>query len=206
MSDTKQELASDLVWRYVEFLREQEAAGNPQTFSRVELEQLVAVMETASGVSRAVNAGESETCRAAVRARLEQVVRPETLPASPPPAAGSPAPRRESWFGRRVPVWSLAVAAVLIVGVALGTVGLWHKPAQVVQRVKVPVNVEDVEPLDEREVHSLLHKMVQNELSPQQEKNLMWHMLICRGCFDEYVSLKGQTHTAQHASLTLAGH
>lgn len=210
MSDTKQELAAELIWRYVEYLREQEAAGNRETFSRAELEQLVAVMETASGVSHVIGPEETESCRAAVRARLEQVVRPAALAAVPLPVVAPPA-RSAGWFSRRVPAWSVAFACAASLVLAAGTVGMWHKPAQVVKRVKVPVNIDDVEPVEEREVHRLLHKMVQNELTPRQEKNLMWHMLVCPGCFDEYVSIKGQSHTAQHhapqtASVQLASH
>ncbi len=205
MADTKQELAADLVWRYVEYLREQEGRA---PLTRAELEQVFQLMETASSVPEALEPQVSEQCRAAVRARLEQVVHPTAIPPAAGPAA-VPQPRAtRNWFALPVPAWSLglALAAVAVLGGLVGTVGAWHRPPAVTRYVKVPVDVDDVQPVEEREVHQLLHKMVRNELPPQQEKNLMWHMLVCPGCFDEYVSMKHHGQTAKHAAWTLAGH
>jgi hypothetical protein len=77
----------------------------------------------------------------------------------------------------------------------------------VVKRVRVPVQASeiDIQPVEESLVHDLLPRLVRNELPPKQERNLMWHMLVCRGCFDEYVELKhhraGEDATATLASL-----
>lgn len=204
MADTKQELAADLVWRYVEYLREQEGR---EALTRAELEQVLQLMETASAVPEALEPEASERCRAAVRARLEQVVHPAAVT---PPTAPVAAPERRAarnWFTAPVPAWSLGLAltAIAVLSGLVGTVGTWHRAPAVTRYVKVPVDVDDVQPVEEREVHQLLHKMVRNELPPQQEKNLMWHMLVCPGCFDEYVSMKHQGQTAKHAAWTLAG-
>jgi hypothetical protein len=94
-----------------------------------------------------------------------------------------------------------ALTAAVALSVALATVNQWHRPAEVVKirKIRVPVNEAEinVQPVAEADVHELLPRLVRNELEPQAERNLMWHMLVCRGCFDQYVKIK---HTNQTAS------
>jgi hypothetical protein len=75
--------------------------------------------------------------------------------------------------------------------------------------VRVPVNVDDVQPLDERKAHELLPRMIHNQLSRPQEKDLMWHMLVCPGCLDEYIQMKqshGQTASDVRRELLRLAH
>src|SRR5436189_82680 len=107
MARTKEEIAGELAWRYVELVRETKADGRNLAFSRSELHELFEVLATAGSVPGA-----------------------------------------------------------------------------------------DVQPLNEKQAHEFLPKMVRNELPAQQEKNLMWHMLICPGCFEEYEDLRRQGQVA----------
>ena len=200
MALAKDEITADLMWRYVEHLREWEASGEPVTFTRPELESLVDVLATASAVPLALSAEQSEERKTAVRHRVQ-----ESLGGAPAegraPSGWRKSPLRRFLRGNRVPAWKfgLATTAAAALAVALGTVGLWHRPAPQtapVRVVKVPQGVSGIEPMEEKKVHQLLPRMVNNELSPQQEKNLMWHMLVCPGCYDEYARLKHQGKTA----------
>jgi hypothetical protein len=203
MALTKEEIAAELVWRYVEHVRESEGAGHAAALSRAELQQLAGVLETASQVPPALESAGSERCRAAVRTRVEQLLGEGTSASPERPAS---APRRTGRLERltggaaRVPVpaWALrsAMAAAAALTLALGTVNLWHQPARVV-RVAFPKDVTDVEPMDEQQAHKLIPEMVHNQLSPREEKNLMGHMLVCPGCFDQYVEMRHHAGTAR---------
>jgi hypothetical protein len=204
MALTKEEIAADLVWRYVEHVRESEAENRPACLSRGELEQLVEVLHTAAHAPQALTAESCEERRAAVRRRVELMLpRSETAP----PAAAAPAASGESWLRRLlggaavVPAWQFQAAAAAALALAAGvvTVNLWHRPAPetvVVQR-RTAEPPGDVEPIDERKAHELLPGMVGNRLARQDERNLMWHMLVCPRCFDDYTELKQQDRTAR---------
>jgi len=201
MSAPKEALAADLVWRYVEQVRELEAAGEPVRFSRAELEELVELLATASAVPEALAAEDAKAglqeadCRAAVRTRLETMLAAHRT-AHPEPAA----PERPARATQRSipPVWKLraALGAAAALALALATVDAWHPPKVVVKRMSVPRDVRGVEPIDEELAEREIPLMVRNELSPQDEKNLMWHMLVCPGCFDEYVRVKREAPMA----------
>lgn len=204
MSPGKEEIAADLVWRYVEHLRTAAAEGRSAALSRAELRQLAEVLDTASRLPEALQGEESEQCHAAVRDRLHAVLgdpaaQPAQEPAgkpAPPPVRHSPdgagpgtsaAPRQ----GMLVPIGALrlAGAALLALSAALATVNFWHQspPQVVVRRVPVPRELPDVRPLDETQSHRLIRSLVRNRISRDDERNLMWHMLVCPGCFEEYV-------------------
>src|SRR5690349_656358 len=87
MPRTKEEVASELVWRYVEYIREETEAGRAAAFSRDELEQLRHALETASRVPEALDGEPSESVLAAARAQLHAA-----LAAAPSQAAGPAAP------------------------------------------------------------------------------------------------------------------
>lgn len=210
MSLNREEVAADLVWRYIDHLRTARAEGASVELTQLELEQLVATLQVAGRMPDALEAPESETRRAAVRRRLEELE--GALPAPGAPARNAAAHRGRPWLE------SLVSAAVVpgwryraVVGVALGlaaclsTVTLWHRPAVVVRRVRVPVDelAINVQPVEEAQVHDLLPRMLQNQLPPQQERNLMWHMLVCRGCFNHYVEMKHSHSTASELRAEL---
>ena len=197
MPATKQEIAAELVWRYVEHIRECGPDAATEMLTRADLQQLVEVLETAGTAGGAVLGFASDAAAGEARARLEAVIahaRPQKTAASSgtPPAGRGFLPLQ--WLRRPAPAWVTAVSMAAGLAFAVSTAGVWHRPAPVVQtvRVRIPVDVPDVEPVDEAQVHKLLPRMVRNQLGPQDEKNLMWHMLICPGCFNEYVSLKNQ--------------
>ena len=190
-------MAAELVWRYVERVREARAEGEAVELSRAELAQLVETLDLAARVPDALEAPESAARRTAVRRRLDETVssagpiRSErVVVAAEPPRSR---PLVAAWMFRT------ALAAAVALSVALVTVNQWHHSAAVVRRIRVPVNEAEinVQPVPEGEVHELLPRLVRNELEPQEERNLMWHMLVCRGCFNQYVQLK---HTNQTAS------
>ena len=200
MALAKDEITADLVWRYIEHLREWEATGDPVRFTRPELEELVDVLATASAVPQALGAEQSEERKTAVRHRVQ-----ESLGGAPAegrtPSAWRKSGLRRLLRGMRSPAWRLGMATgvVAALAVSVGTVGMWHHPAQPpvpVRVVKVPQGVSGIEPMEEKTVHELLPRMVNNQLTPQQEKNVMWHMLVCPGCYDEYARLKHHGKTA----------
>lgn len=199
----REEIAADLVWRYVEHVRAARAEGSAAELSRAELEQLVETLDLVGRVPEALCAERAEDTarRAAVRRRLETAVTAATAE-RPSPARSGP------WLGllsdtSLVPAWRFraAFAAAMALALALATTSLWHRPTVVVKRVRVPVEAASVgiEPVEEALVHDLLPRMLRSELSPRQEKNLMWHMIVCSGCFDEYVQLRQSGRTVKKA-------
>jgi hypothetical protein len=202
MSLNREEVAADLIWRYIEHLRAARADGATVELTRLELEQLVSTLQLAGQMPDALEAPESAARKAAVRRRLEELEAATPAPSTPRPAA-NPAhsrPRLASLLTNAVPMWRYRAA----VGVALGltaclaTVGVWHRPSPIVKKIRVPMDEAGigVRPVEEAQVHDLLPRMLQNELPPQQERDLMWHMLVCRGCFNHYVEMKHSAHTA----------
>ncbi|MCC2670411.1 MAG: hypothetical protein K0Q72_2882, partial [Armatimonadetes bacterium] len=147
---------------------------------------------------------ESADRRLAVRRRLDETVGAaasvvsERSPTPSGPAVVAP------W---QLPAWGsrALLGTALAMSLALATVNQWHRPAPVVKRLRVPVDEAaiNVQPVEEASVHELLPRMVRNELPPQEERNLMWHMLVCRGCFDQYVQLKHTTQTASEVRQEL---
>src|SRR4051812_11747844 len=127
MSRTKEEVAAELVWRYVEYLREETGSGRAASFSRDELEQLVQALETASRVPEALEGEPSAAAVSAARAHLDATLA-AAPPSAPPSAPHAPAPRPALPLPRRLRDWTLpaAVAAVLILSLALATVPMWH--------------------------------------------------------------------------------
>jgi hypothetical protein len=186
MGLTKEQIAADLVWRYVEQIRARGAEDPPAAFTRAELLQLVEALETAGRLPEVLAVPEDGVCRDAVRERLQHAI--STVGADGPAPAPGAMRARSGWLADRlVPAWQLrgAVTALAALAVALGTVNAWHRPA-----AAAPGIVRNVQPLRESEVHALMPRMVRNELTAQQEKNMMWHMLVCPGCFRHYEQLK----------------
>jgi len=210
MSLNREEVAADLIWRYIEHLRTARAEGVSVELSRLELEQLVATLQVAGRMPDALEAPESETRRAAVRRRLEELE--GAASAAEAPRQRIAAKRARPWLeslvsATTVPGWRYRAAVGVALGLAacLSTVTLWHRPAVVVKKVRVPVNelAINVQPVEEAQVHDLLPRMLQNQLPPQQERNLMWHMLVCRGCFNHYVEMKHSHNTASELRAEL---
>ncbi len=196
---TKEELAADLVWRYVERLRE---AEDPSVVAldSAELAQLVAALEAAGSVPGAIMVEEPEARRTEVRQRLEPSL------AHGRAAAPVSRPRDRATV---VPAWQfrLAMAASLVGALLLTTVNGWHRIPAAVQRVPVWRDAQGLEPMDEQQAHQLIPVMLRNELSSATERSLMGHMLVCTGCFEDYRAAKGSpvAHSAP-APMTLASH
>lgn len=189
MSAAPEVIAAELVWRYVELVREQpEGVLSPE-----ELQRLAAALETASALPGALEVEEARGCRAAVRRRVESLV--ERAPRVPVPGTARSESDRP---GRRlVPVWRFYAAACMAAAALTGviTVGWWHRPPVVVHRV--PAAAPDVQPLDEPRAHELITRLVREGIEPQDERNLMWHMLLCPGCYEQYVSLRRPPRVAR---------
>lgn len=195
---TREEVAADVLWCYVQHVREARAAGENLSLSPAELEQLTAALATASRVPEALDQLEASCSQAAVRARLQPVLGELAgTESAPAPVPSPPKPWIERLRGALVPAWQLGAAGIacLSLGLALVSVNSWHRPEPIIRQVRVPVEAPDVQPLDERQAHDLLPRMVRNELPPRDEKSLMWHMLVCPGCFNQYVQLKGSGAT-----------
>lgn len=217
MSLNREEIAADLVWRYVERLREARAKGPFAPLSRAELEQLVETLELAGDLPHVLTPdAAAEARKAAVRRRLEAAVAEKGVPAPGPSTPAPAAAPRSPWWsaftgGKPVPAWqfraALGAAVVLAFGLGLALpVNSGRGSEAQVKRVRVPVQAAEIgiEPVDEKLVHDLLPRMVRNELPPQQERNLMWHMLVCRGCFEEYTELKHHQGETVSRSAMLA--
>jgi len=199
MAATKDELAAELVWCYVERLR---TAEDPAlvALDRPELERLIEALEVAGQVPEALGQGCAEECRSAVRDRLQSLLSRHSRTDARPSR-----PERPSV----VPAWQfrLALAATLVLGLLVSTVNGWHRSPAPVQRVAVWREPQGLEPIDETQALQLIPKMIQNELTAQQEKNLMGHLLVCPGCFEEYRALKGSPVVQlPHAGAALATH
>lgn len=199
MSLNREEVAADLIWRYIEHLRTARAEGASVELTPRDLDQLMEAFQVAGRMPDALETPESDARRAAVRRRLEEAVQAPSAPLPvPPPHRAQPWP--EALAGAVVPTWRYraAMGLALTLAVCLSTVSFWHHPSPVVKRVRVPVNASglNIQPIEEAQVHELLPRMLHNELPPQQERNLMWHMLVCRGCFNQYVELRHSQHTA----------
>jgi len=208
MQRSKEEIAADLVWRYVEQIRELERSDGSAPFTQDELHQLAETLYTASLVPDALCAEQEAACRESVRRRLEAELQgaPRGAATASTEAVSPPQPRRPAV----VPAWRFAGATAMAaaLAVAVGTVNLWHRPQPVVQvkQVPVPAQAPDVQWMEEAEVHRMLPRLVRNELPPREEKNLMWHMLVCPGCFEHYTELRsGQDQRAERPRVRLAG-
>lgn len=194
MPRTKEEIKAELVWRFVECLREDdEPDATPIRFAREELEELVGVLETAGDLPEVLVTPESERAREAVRTRLD-----ETLKAAEPRTVRTPRPsHRPSIFAAMQ--FRMVTGVVLGVALAVITVGLWHKqPVKVVTRDRrVPVQLDNIHPMDEDTAHRLIRQSFKTDIDARQEKDLLWHMLVCPGCFDEYRELRHNSRTVQ---------
>jgi hypothetical protein len=196
--ELKDEILADLAWRFVERVREQDAAGTPVTFTHAELVQFAGTLELAAGMPAALDTPEDAVGRATVRDKVEAA----TLRAPQPAPVRMPAraprrPARATWLG----ALGGALAAIVL---AATTVNSWHTPRQVVREIPVPYVGSNVEMLDESKAQVLIPQMVSNKLSTQDEKNLMWHMLLCPGCFHQYEVLKHGDSRADGGSQTAA--
>lgn len=196
MPRSKEEIKAELVWRFVECLREEEEPGAaPIRFAREELEELVGVLETAGDLPEVLATPESEAARETARARLEETLRAAETEASP---RRTPRPsHRPSIFA----AMQFRMVTGMIFGVALAvvTVGAWHKqPERVVFRDRrVPVQLTNISPMDEDTAHRLIRESFKHDLEARQEKDLLWHMLLCPGCFDQYRELRHNNRTAR---------
>lgn len=210
MAKTNEEIAADLLWRYVEQVRER---GPEPPLSRAELQELLQALETAGSLGPAL-----EEARAAAHdSALEAVVR-RRMEAAPPPAPRALARPATAAGGRDRFPWKLRLGRALTMGataalaLALLTVNYWHRPepaplAAPAQRAALPHGVES---LSEQRAHELIPRMVRRELAPAEERSLMWHMLVCPGCFDQYVALRSHGEIRSEAPpgravLVLAG-
>jgi hypothetical protein len=193
--EVKEQIAADLLWQYVERLRQTPEGKAPPRFSAAELAELTQVLEGAGALAAALPDEAPAACRVTVQRRVE-----ELLAARQGQERLRPQRRHlpELW---RSPRWQARATAGIAacLALALATVGLWHRPPTEVRTVAVPMEVRDVEPIAEADAHALLPRMVKNELSPPEEKNLMWHMLVCPGCYDVYVEMR-QAHRIADAA------
>lgn len=199
MALSREEIAADLAWRYVEHVRNAES----EPLTDEELEDLVGVLKSVAPTGEALTEVEVEERRAAVRRRLEAIHPPTPAPAG---AFNYAAPQRGSMPVPVVPAWRFRAACALAaaLSVLLGTVGFWHRPPVQVRRVVIPRDIRGVEAMDERQAHRMLPEMVSNHLSPQQEKDLMAHMLVCPGCFNAYQQMKPHPQSAEAGVTMLA--
>jgi hypothetical protein len=194
----REELAAEIVWRYVERLRESGRTGASRPLTREELDELVKVMETAGELTPALTAEDPEPARAAVRRRVESAMaalQAEAPPAPVFPARARPAPSMPR-SRRLVPALSLAAASVLACLIA--TVNLWHRPdPPAAGNSPAPASsIVDVPALDEATAHNWIPRLVENSLNPEETRRLLWHMLKCPACFNEWWRQQSRRKTA----------
>lgn len=199
MAHTNEEIAADLLYRYVEHLRDRATAGQSGGFSRDELRQLMANLETASALPAALESAPDLERAATVRSRVEDCL------AAPAPASRQTPARRSpglnlGWVRPRSWKPASAWGAAVLCAAALLTVNLWHRPTPVVRRIRVPSLAPDVQPIDESRAHFLIPRMVHDELEPREERDLMWHMLVCPRCFHDYERFRHDDHGTQAAN------
>jgi hypothetical protein len=193
MPRTKEEIKAELVWRFVECLREEEdPSATPIRFAREELDELVGVLETAGDLPEVLVTAESETARETVRGRLEDTLR--AAEAAPASKRGPRPSHRPSIFAAMQ--FRMVTGVVMGVALAVITVGLWHKQPVKYRDRRVPVQLTNISPMDEDTAHRLISQSFKTDLDARQEKDLLWHMLLCPGCFDQYRELRHNSRTA----------
>lgn len=197
MALTNEEIAADLTWRYVEHLRERAAIGNLERFSHEDLAELRQALEMAGEVPGALAAqpASAET-QERLRARLQASI--GSAPVAPAPVSEKPA-RRGGWRFLWHSLLTGTAGAAVGLAAAVVSVGIWHPtPAPIRVVAERPANVA---PMTEQTAHTLIPEMVGNRLPPGQERNLMWHMLVCPGCFEEYAQLREHQRVAAPNNL-----
>jgi len=198
MAHTNEEIAAELLYRYVELLRDRAVAGQPGGLSRDELRQLAENLEIASALPAALESAPDLERAATARSRVEDCLAAPIAATHQTPPHRSPALNMDRL---RSGGWKLASAwgAAALCAAALLTVNVWHRPRPVVRRIRVPAAAPDVQPLDEAHAHLLIPRMVHDELAPREERDLMWHMLVCPRCFKHYEQLRHDDHGTQAA-------
>lgn len=187
MESSRDELKNALTWKLVEFARENPRAAEvewtPEEWA--EAGEILALASRASRAQFQESAGLPDPHREAVRQRVMSHL-PKTR------------------VGRtRLPIPLLVAAcSVLITVVGFAIAGRLAPPA--VRLVRVPSDLagKDIDPLDEQAAHVLIPKMVRNELDLKQERNLMWHMLVCPGCHRDFVSERTHAQDAPRHQRT----
>lgn len=200
MPRAKEEIKAELVWRFVECLREEEAnaGAGAVRFSREELEELVGVLETAGDLPTVLSTTVSESARQGARARLEEAVEAKVPTAAPRRAVPS---RRPSMLA----AMHFRFVAGMVMGLSLAvmTVGMWHKTANKTIVRRVPAESLQIHPMDEDTAHRLIRESANTEIEPGQEKDLMWHMIVCPGCYDEYREVRHRSRMTQDQAFQL---
>jgi hypothetical protein len=198
----KEQVTADLVWRFAKEVSEAESRGESLRYSRDELSELVEILQCAGGVPEALHEEEAPGKKERVASRLRRILdEAEEQRAAVVPAPAAPhRPVFAPWM-----VWAqrFAAGAAVILAVALLSVDTWHRPPQrvEVQRVRVPVEASElqIDAIDEPTAHRFIPRLVNNTLAQREERNLLWHMLVCRGCYDEYVELRASSRHAGNA-------
>ena len=195
-AQNREGIASELVWQYVAYLREQGGtAGGALTPE--ELDRLREALETAARVPASLEVDAVPSTALAARVidalPISAVAVRARVPAGPPP------------WRRPVPVWAAICCAVLGMGLTFWLAGdRGGTAASSVRVVRVPGGAPDVDPIGEPEAHVMLPKLVRNELPARQVRSLMWHMLVCPGCFDEFLELNSHVRVSAVGTERLA--
>ncbi len=203
MSHPKEELQAALLWCFVERVRDLPVGDDFIRFSPDEIVELGEMLNAAAATPAAlshlpVSAGTEEVWK--------QFVRKGTVAGREgrhAPDAPQRRPARRPWFGPAgfpspSPLasgnwrWYATLSALAATSIALLTVGIWG-PVRFAERVAhAPASVDpgDVDTLTEQQASLLIPRMVHFQLGRRDERSLMWHMLVCPGCYEKYVALR----------------
>lgn len=216
MSHQKEELQAALLWCLVERVRDLPSGDEPIRFSPDEVAELGELLNAAAATPAAlshlpVSAGTDAVWQQLTRTGT--VAGREGRPATDAPE-GRPARRpwfSSPWFPGLSPLtagnwrWYAVLSALAATSIALLTVGIWG-PVRVVERVLHAPTAGDpgeVDALTEQQASVLIPRMVQFRLGRRDERSLMWHMLVCPGCYEKYVALRDPMSRRRTSSVPL---
>jgi len=172
MRSPREELASQLLWEYVQRVREQPDAA----LTRGEVYELAETLALASTIPSVVAHSDEPAAREAIQSRLAG--------ARPPAAARRPPAARTSWLRR--PALILAPLA----GAALAAALAFFGGSGAVPEQGPAAQPPGVMRLSEEAAHEMVPQYVKGELNEQGDKNIMWHLIRCRGCYRFYRSIR----------------
>lgn len=181
MSDEKvtprEELAAELLFAYIERIK----ARPEQTLTRGEVYALAEHLALASQVPAALGDEETETVCNLVASRLDWQADTGRRPALLSYLQNRPALRRRPFI---LALGAVTMAAILSLGLlAFGDRYQASTPAA----VSSPAGVSGI---GEQEAHEMIPQYVRGLLGREDERNLMWHMLRCRGCYEYYRQMR----------------
>jgi hypothetical protein len=182
--DDREQQQADLLWRYIEELRQAENPEEVQfvAVTRGECAEVAGLMATAAETGALLRTEVAPNCRReAARQRLREALA-NTVPEASPTAAAGPRSRERlagppSWLRAPLMARSTGWAVAVIVLVAV----LWSGTFRGVHKPPVPAQA-----LSHAETLEVMPKLVAGTLDPDMTRAAWGHLNRCKDCLDLY--------------------